>query len=45
MHYNRESNVVAHELAEWGRANTPSLWMDAPPDTIAKFLADNVSII
>ena len=34
-HCNRESNVVAHELAEWGRANTPSLCVDAPPGTIA----------
>ena len=34
-----------HELAEWGRVNTPSLWVDAPPVTIAKFLADDVSII
>ena len=25
------SNVVAHELAKWGRANNPSLWVDAPP--------------
>ena len=44
-HCNRESNVVAHELAEWGRVNTPSLWVDVPPVTIAKFLADDVSII
>ena len=25
-HCNRESNVVAHELAEWGRANNLSMW-------------------
>ena len=35
-HSNRELNIVAHELAECGRANTPSLWEDAPMGTIAK---------
>ncbi|KAI4982641.1 hypothetical protein ZWY2020_023133 [Hordeum vulgare] len=29
-HCNRESNVVAHELAKWGRVNNPSIWIDAP---------------
>jgi ribonuclease HI len=44
-HCNRESNLVAHELAHFGRASTPSLWVDAPPDFIFKFLADDVSVI
>nr|XP_020198839.1 spidroin-1-like [Aegilops tauschii subsp. strangulata] len=44
-HCNRESNCVAHELASWGGANTPSLWVDAPPDFIVKFLADDVNLI
>lgn len=44
-HCNKESNVVAHELAHWGRANNPSMWVDAPPEFISKFLADDVSVI
>ena len=44
-HCNRKSNCVAHELASWGGANTPSLWMDAPPDFIVKFLANDVNLI
>uniref|UniRef100_A0A8R7ULS3 RNase H type-1 domain-containing protein n=1 Tax=Triticum urartu TaxID=4572 RepID=A0A8R7ULS3_TRIUA len=33
-HCNRESNIVAHVLANCGCANTPSLWVDASPDFI-----------
>jgi ribonuclease HI len=44
-HCNRESNVVAHELASRGSANILSLWVDAPPEFIVKFLADDVSVI
>lgn len=29
-HCNRESNVVSHELATWGRLNPPSVWVDDP---------------
>lgn len=34
-HCNRELNVVAHELAEWGHANGPFVWVDAPPIFVA----------
>ncbi|KAI5006664.1 hypothetical protein ZWY2020_033907 [Hordeum vulgare] len=44
-HCNRESNITAHELADYGRANNPSMWVEAPPDFIAKFLARNVFVI
>lgn len=44
-HCNRGSNVVAHELARWGRVNPPSVWVDDPPDFLVKFLADDVSVI
>ena len=44
-HCIRESNIVAHELAKWGSANPPALWVEAPPDFIFKFLADDVSVI
>ena len=42
---NRESNVVAHVLAEWGRENHPSEWFDSPSGFIMKYLADDVSVI
>ena len=44
-HCSRETNYVAHELAKWGRANNPSLWVDAPPDFIVRLFADDVTII
>jgi ribonuclease HI len=44
-HCNRESNVVAHELARWGSVNNPSVWRDTPPSFILKFLLDDVSVI
>lgn len=42
---NRESNVVAHVLAEWGRENQPSEWFDSPLEFIVKFLADDLSVV
>jgi ribonuclease HI len=45
MHCNRESNMTAHVLAEFGSANDPSLWVEAPPSFIAKYLADDVAVI
>jgi hypothetical protein len=44
-HCSREANYVAHELARWGSANNPSLWVDAPPKFVIKLLADDVTII
>ncbi|KAI4969584.1 hypothetical protein ZWY2020_000498 [Hordeum vulgare] len=43
-HCIRESNYVAHELARWGRANSPSRWVDASYDFIVIQLAEDVSI-
>lgn len=42
---NRESNTVAHTLAQHGRDDPPSLWLDVPPGFILDLLADDVSII
>lgn len=42
---NRESNAVAHVLAEWGRVNQPSEWFDTPSNFIVKFLEDDVSVV
>ena len=44
-HCNRESNMVAHVLVQWGRSNPPSLWLEEPPDFIASSLADDVAVI
>ena len=44
-HCNRESNMTAHALAEYGRANDPSMWIEAPPSFIANSLADDVYVI
>ena len=44
-HCFRESNVVAHELAKWGCVNDPSVWAEAPPSFLVKFLADDVTVI
>ena len=42
-HYNKESNMVAHTLAQQGRVDPPTL--DSPPSFISGFLADDVSVI
>lgn len=42
---NRESNVVAHVLAEWGRENQASVWFESPPDFIINFLTDDIAVI
>ena len=42
---NRESNMVAHTLAEHGRDDPPSMWLDSPPGFIFDLLTDDVSII
>ena len=44
-HCNRESNMVAHVLVQWGRSNPPSLWLEEPPVFIASSLADDVTVI
>ena len=44
-HCNRESNMVAHLLAQQGRVDPPSLWKDSPPGFIMNSLADDVSVI
>lgn len=42
---NRESNIVAHELASWGRLNPPTVWVDDPPYLLFKVLVDYVTVI
>ena len=44
-HCNRESNMVAHMLAQQGRSDPPSLWLDEYPGFMSSFLADDVSVI
>lgn len=44
-HCNRESNLVAHVLAQQGRVDPPMVWLDAPPGFISSFLADDVTFI
>lgn len=44
-HCNRESNMIAHVLAEQGRVDPPTLWLDTHPSFIASLLADDVSVI
>ena len=44
-HCNRESNMVAHVLAQRGRVDPPFVWSDAPPDFISTFLVDDVTFI
>ena len=42
---NRESDMVAHMLAQRGNSDPPSLWLDEHPVFISSFLADDVSVI
>lgn len=42
---NRESNSVAHALAQQGRDDPPSVWLDSPPPFISLLLADDVSVV
>ena len=44
-HFKRESTMVAHILAQKGRVEPPSLWMDTPPDFLPVALADDLSIL
>ena len=44
-HCNRESNMIAHALAQNGRVDPPNLWSDSPPAFISEYLADDVSIV
>ena len=44
-HCNRDSNKVAHVLAQQGRVDPPAMWLDSPPDFIRGLLADDVSVI
>ena len=41
-HCNRESNMVAHVLAQQGRSDPPSMWLDEHPEFISSYLADDV---
>lgn len=43
-HCNRESNMVAHMLAQQGRVDPLSLWSDSPPSFISRFLGGDLSI-
>ncbi|XBH81254.1 hypothetical protein VPH35_106843 [Triticum aestivum] len=43
-HCNRESNMVAHVLAQNGRVDPLNLWLDSPPAFILELLADDVSV-
>ena len=43
-HCNRESNMVAHVLAQNGRVDPLNLWLDSPPAFISVLLADDVSM-
>lgn len=42
---NRESNQVVHVLAQRGRDDPPSLWLDSPPGFISSLLEDDVCVI
>ena len=44
-HCNRDSNVVAQELARWGSSNNPHLWVEVPPDFILRPLALDVILV
>ena len=44
-HCSRESNMVAHELASYGRGNPPTVWSDTPPSFILNALANDVSLL
>ena len=44
-HCSRESNMVAHELASYGRGNPPTVWSDTPPSFILNALANGVSLL
>lgn len=37
-HCNRDSNKVAHVLAQNGRVDPPNLWLDSPPSFISELL-------
>ncbi|XBH96612.1 hypothetical protein VPH35_086967 [Triticum aestivum] len=43
-HCNRESNMIAHVLAQNGRVDPSNLWLDSPPTFMLKFLTDGVSV-
>ena len=44
-HCNRELNMVAHALAQFGRDDPPSLCLDSPLVFISELLADDVSVV
>ena len=44
-HFNRDSNKVAHVLAQKGRVDPLAVWLGSPPDFIHGLLVDNVSVI
>lgn len=44
--YNRESNVVSHELAKLRCSCNPwAVWLDSPPSSIVILLVDDITII
>lgn len=44
-HCFRETNMVAHFLASYGRSNPSTVWLDTPPSFILNALANDVSFI
>ena len=44
-HCFRETNMIAQELASYGRGNPPTVWSDALPTFILNALANDVSLI
>ena len=44
-HYNCDSNMVAHVLAENDHIDPSNLWLDSSPPFISELLADNVSVV
>ena len=44
-HCLRESNMVAHTIAQQGRVDPPAVWMDTPPGFISLALLDDVAVV
>ena len=44
-HCFKETNMVAHDLASYGRGNPPTVWSDTPHSFILNALANDVSLI
>lgn len=44
-HANRETNSVAHELAQLAKFQTSRVWMDDPPPSIVPLMVNNVTLL